>query len=131
METKDNQKMKRSPLSVAFDILGILNLIAAAGFLAMFFWAVAPASQGLALNGFTPAFGMTLLFFALGRLTELFELMSGDPIIERRGRETTDAETREAPVGAGMDAKSPPQPLKLHLVESSEKAPEKARRDAA
>lgn len=123
--------MKRSPLSVAFDILGILNLVAAAGFLAVFFWAVDPASQALALKGFAPTFGMMLLFFALGRLTELFELVHVDPIIERRGRETTDAETREAPVKAGMDAKSSPQPIKLHLVEPSEKAPEKARRDAA
>jgi hypothetical protein len=131
METKDNQKMKRSPLSVAFDILGILNLIAAAAFLAMFFWGVTPASQGLALKGFTPAFSMTLLFFALGRLTELFELVHVDPIIERRGRESSDAQTPEAPVEATMDAKSPPQPLKLHLVEPSETAPEKTRRDAA
>lgn len=121
---KEYQKMNRSALSIAFDTLGILNLVAAAGFMSVFIWSLESTTQAFALRAFSATFVIMLLFFALGRLVELFELMQTQPVIERRGR-GADAED------VGTALAPPPQPVKLQLVEASETGSPKARRDAA
>ena len=80
---KDYQKMNRSALSVAFDTLGILNLVAAAGFMSVFIWSLESTTQAFALRAFSATFVIMLLFFALGRVMELFELVQTQPVIER------------------------------------------------
>ena len=121
---KEYQKMNRSALSIAFDTLGILNLVAAAGFMSVFIWSLESTTQAFALRAFSASFVIMLLFFALGRLVELFELMQTQPVIERR-RGDADAED------AGTALAPPPQPVKLQLVGTSETGSQKARRDAA
>jgi len=121
---KEYQKMKRSALSIALDTLGILNLVAAAGFMSVFVWSLESATQAFALRAFTATFVMMLLFFAMGRLVELFELVQARPVIERRGHDTL-------AVDAGMESKPAQQPVKLQLVENSETGSPKPRRDAA
>ena len=121
---KEYQKMNRSALSIAFDTLGILNLVAAAGFMSVFIWSLESTTQAFALRAFSASFVIMLLFFALGRLVELFELMQTQPVIERRGRDA-DAED------VGTALAPPPQPVRLQLVGASETGSPKARRDAA
>ena len=121
---KDYQKMNRSALSVAFDTLGILNLVAAAGFMSVFIWSLESTTQAFALRAFSATFVIMLLFFALGRVMELFELVQTQPVIERRGH-NTNAED------AGTALDPTPQPAQLQLVEASETGTSKSRRDAA